>query len=530
MSDLRGRLHDVVDGGDPLPTAARGAAASDDVLVAVLSARVRRRRGVRAAAAGALSVVTVAAVAAGGVALVGRDGEPAPAASVLPGCGEQLRAPSPSDGEPLVLDVVPQGSVAGTAQLPALVSLTNASSGPLSWADATLDIAVVRDGTVVATGRGPALPGGLAGADPDRTWSELSVLDLVPCDGADLPAGEYALVAGAVFTAVELGAPGRTDGAVPAELGDSTVTASAAFTVTHRPPLPEPALTCGAPLPTELAADPALGASAEVTAAAPAGATVPWTVRWWSADAQPVSIVRADVEVAVLRDGVVVSTQAAGLTWDVGNEGLPTSEVGARLYSDATPLDDCAGEPLPAGDYDVVLTLTLTTIHDESLRASLGPWPLTLTPAGAAPTVPASGPLACGDATAGRGRITPPDAPVEVNGAVQPGAVRGLVVPVAALVVNTGDVDLAWPHTPADLVVTRGGVVVATATADLLPDAAAAGMAEPGPLLDVPLTTCDGGPLPAGTYAMWLHATFELPGIGPVEVLEGDWPFTVEAG
>ena len=72
---------------------------------------------------------------------------------------------------------------------------------------------------------------------------------------------------------------------------------------------------------------------------------------------------------------------------------------------------------------------------------------------------------------------------------------------------------------------TRGGIVVATATADLLPDAAPAGRTVPGPVVDVVLEPCGGQELEPGRYQMWLHAVLEVAGTGPVEVLEGDWPF-----
>lgn len=528
MSDLRSRLHDVVDVGDAHgPRPARGATASDDVLVGVLTARVRRRRGLRGAATGALSVLTVAAVAASGYALAGRGGTPAPAtdpatdpptgpASLACGDAVDVDALRPvADGLRFeMLELGPGPVVVGDLlaieagiwndAAPALADLTVAPA---------VRVAALRAGTVVATG---SVRFGTGSFAQGTRWGSSDEVRLEPCDDAsdDLGAGDYELVAVATLSP-EGGGGARTVlslGPVP-------------FTVVDEDDevrMPAEALVCGEPLPAELPSDPALGVAVDVGATVPAGERLPWTVRWWSTSGATPNLLVADVQVATVRDGVVVGSSLVAVTYDDARQPLPTAESSALELSDAAEPVRCGTFlPLPPGEYETVLVLTLVTAEREVLRTTAPTQPLTITRA--RPRA-----LACGDVAPEDATVAPPEAPVYVNGAVQPGAVTDLTAPVAAHVANDSDQDLSWPHATADLAVTRGGIVVATATADLLPDAAPAGLAVPGPVVDVTLVPCHGRALEPGRHEMWLHAVLHVTGTGPVEILDGPWSLTVD--
>ena len=381
MSDLRSRLHDVVDVGDPLPGTTRGATASDDVLVGLLTSRVRRRRGLRGATAGALGVVTVAAVVAGGYALAGggaRDVPPAtdttaptvagpttlmcgaavdthtldPVADGLRFAGLELGAPTVAEDEPLVIDVT---IVNDTAR-----GLADVEVRPV------VEVAALSRGVVVATtsirmGTGPFDPGAPWGANQE------GLLD--PCPRGGLVAGDHELVAVVTVT------PGGA-GAVPTVLSLGPVP----FTVTPATtPTPEPALVCGAQLPAELPTDPALAVVAGVAASATTGGGVPWSVGWWSPSADATELRLADVQLATVRDGFVVGSTHVSATYTGTGQQIPATEDTALALSDTAPAVGCGAEPLPPGDYRAVLVLTLVTADGEVLRTATVPQPLTIT-------------------------------------------------------------------------------------------------------------------------------------------------------
>lgn len=224
MTDLRSRLHDVVDVPDGAPahltghTVARGATAIDDVLVGALTARVRRRRAVRAGTTGALTTLTAAAVVMGGAALadgIGTRGgtpaasDPTVAVQVLEltlDCGDRVSLDDIQavDGG-LAMSVLELATARYPAGRPVDVTVRIENLGDPAGDDRTyawdaqqvVRLAAVQDGTVVATA---ALPIGSGSYAPGTRFTTGATVELTPCaPEADLPAGDYQLVASAVL-------------------------------------------------------------------------------------------------------------------------------------------------------------------------------------------------------------------------------------------------------------------------------------------------------------------------------------------
>lgn len=282
MTDLRSRLHDVVDVAEPADLGpSRGATAHDDVVVGALTTRVRRRRTVRAGALGATGALTVAAVVVGGAALADRLAPaPAPPATQAPApdgvptlglsCGDRVGPESirPTDGG-MSISALELGSGVVPAGTPLDVTLRLGNDGDTwhAWAtDQTVELAALADGQVVATATLPVSAGEYGPGDAVTT-SQAVTLSACGTDGA-LPAGDYELVASAVlanadgsglvvlsqgpvpFTVTSATAPTDADAAAAQE-AVSRLVADAATRQSG-----EPVGTCGTVLPT--APDPLL--------------------------------------------------------------------------------------------------------------------------------------------------------------------------------------------------------------------------------------------------------------------------------
>lgn len=222
MTDLRSRLHDVVDVPEGTPGFAghvveRGATALDDVLVDALTARVRRRRAVRAGTTGALTTLTVAAVVAGGAAVADGlgtrstppAGDPTVAIQVLEltlDCGDRVSLDDTQavDGG-LAMSALELATDRYPAGRPVDVTVRIENRGDPDGGDRTyawdtqqvVHLAAVQDGTVVATA---ALPIGSGSYAPGTRFTTGATVELTPCaPEADLPSGDYQLVASAVL-------------------------------------------------------------------------------------------------------------------------------------------------------------------------------------------------------------------------------------------------------------------------------------------------------------------------------------------
>lgn len=197
----------------------------DDELVHRLTAqvgpmvgRIRRRRAARATATGAVSLGTVAAVAAGAFALVnrdtGHDTRPAGPDGVPTAAGRH-------DGAPLeCADVVPRSltSDAGlelAGEVPAtadhgddlMTSLRWWAPGdePVRYTRSQVDVAVVHQGVVVAVGSHADEPGAeveLGSTETGTVGTFASWLPLSSCDGVAEPLepGSYQVVATVTLT------------------------------------------------------------------------------------------------------------------------------------------------------------------------------------------------------------------------------------------------------------------------------------------------------------------------------------------
>lgn len=214
MTDLRSRLHDVVDIPEPLDARRdRGATAHDDVVVGALTTRVRRRRAVRAGALGTVGALTVAAIAVGGAAVADRlRATPAPPAGteqpdpqvspgLMLGCGDRLSPESirPTDGG-MTISVLELGAgvVPADTVLDVTLRIGNEADVRRSWdTEQVVHLAVLRDGVIVGTA---TLPVGSGDYGPGAAVTTSQPVAVSPCgpDGA-LPAGDYELVASAVL-------------------------------------------------------------------------------------------------------------------------------------------------------------------------------------------------------------------------------------------------------------------------------------------------------------------------------------------
>ena len=194
--------------------------------------RIRRRRAVRQAATGAVSMGAAAAVAFGGIQLAGRDGRgvagpvgPTGATAVSSdealACGADapdvtVPADGPAAGWRLDGEVQSEVVPGGTVQLD--VRLADQDGGLVTWGQATpqtLTVAAVQDGRVVSStliGFADGTPGG----SPTDYVIFSSDLAQATCDspGGVLAPGEYSIIAAETLLAADdgSGAPVRVMG------------------------------------------------------------------------------------------------------------------------------------------------------------------------------------------------------------------------------------------------------------------------------------------------------------------------------
>ena len=283
MTDLRSRLHDVVDVPEPLEGRPdRGATAHDDVVVGALTTRVRRRRTVRAGALGAVGALTVAAIAVGGAAVADRlQARPAPPAGteepepevspgLMLGCGDWFSPESirPTDsGMGIAALELGSGVVPAGTALNVTLRLSNDGDARHSWdTEQTVDLAVLRDGTIVGTATLSVSSGEYGPGSAMTTSQPVFVSPCAPDEA--LPAGDYELVASAVlansdgsalvvlsqgpvpFTVTSAEAPTEADETAAEDAVRRYVEAATTG------PSRQPVGTCGTVLPTD--ADPLL--------------------------------------------------------------------------------------------------------------------------------------------------------------------------------------------------------------------------------------------------------------------------------
>lgn len=369
MTDLRSRLHDAVDGPDDLTPEARGASAVDDVLVEVLTARVRRRRAVRAGATASLGALAVTALAVGGAALTQGTGPVAPATGpgddvgITLACGDvvPLETLQPErDGVVLSAPEVLSADPVEGRRVEAQVRVRLENTRDRGWdARQVVELAVLWQGEVVATG---FVPIGEVDAEEVRARTDLVVLG--SCDGArSLPAGEYDLVAAALLANADGShAVGVSSGPVPFTVSPVSWEAHEAQAELDRlvAAAQEPASgstvgSCGTRLPTDLASDVGVELLLEPTHP---GGTLDGS-RLTTRDGLTLSgeVPVTATRVVIARDGVVVGRASfdpealAALALEAG-EAVALPPIG-----DATlcRLPDAGGEPrpLPPGTYQV---------------------------------------------------------------------------------------------------------------------------------------------------------------------------------
>lgn len=429
MTDLRSRLHDVVDVAEPLGGRLdRGATALDDVVVGALTARVRRRRAVRAGAVGAAGALAVVVLAVGGVAVADRLGprpvppaatdQPAPEVlGVTLGCGDRVSPESirPVDGG-MGITVLELGAgiVPAGASLDVTIRLANDGDAAHTWdTQQVVDLAALRDGAVVATAGVPVTSGTYGPGDAATTAQAVT---LSPC-GSDpaLPAGDYELVASAVlanadgsglvvlsqgpvpFTVTEPADPTDADDAAEQVLA-AQAALSRLLEDAATVPAGGPVGTCGTLLPTD--PDPLLRLDMTLTGSrfAP-GALVEGDA---AISARDGLAVLADgpitaVHVVLVRDGVVVGrgdydpeyTDRMTFTDDVGYP-LPAY---ANAIVCAVPGSPATGLDLPPGSYQAygLYEVTLQELQraDGTIEARSGSVTIVSTPVDVVVATPA---------------------------------------------------------------------------------------------------------------------------------------------
>lgn len=375
MTDLRSRLHDVVDGpGLPGETGPeRGATAVDDVLVGVLTARVRRRRAVRTGATGALGALAVAAVAVGATALTDDRGTTPPpgqsadgAAAFTPRCGDvvALDALQPeSQGLTLAAPELANPVVVAGGPIDVTVALTYDGSTRREWdVQQYLQLAVLQEGTVVATGTMPFVETVSSGR-----FTSGQTVPLWPCAATEDLTGEYDLVATVVLAdpgdpdVVELSAGPAALTVVPApesaeEERRQAEVALAEVVAAARTARDDAAVgACGTRMPE--VTDPYLGLEVEVSSFAQAGEPVYGTGSLTSRDRLTVvgDTPMSEVRLVLTRDGVVVgrgqyvADVASSLVVD-GHDPQRFPAVGDAVIC-RLPGADGPTLPLPAGTY-----------------------------------------------------------------------------------------------------------------------------------------------------------------------------------
>lgn len=378
MTDLRSRLHDVVDGPETAgePPAGRGATALDDVLVGTLTARVRRRRAVRTGVTGALGALTVATVAVGATALTDDDrATPPPAGTEQPPpdgvaapplrCGDAVplgTLHAEREGLTLAAPELANPTVIPGEKVEVTVGLAYDGTTPLDWdTEQRLELAVLQDGVVVATAVMPfveAMPAGVYTYEEPVTLSACTPTGRLAAGGYDLIA--YVVLANADGSdAIEL-ASGPVPVTVVAEVDEATRLAEAEAALAEVVAAAESARAdaavgaCGTRIP--VTADPYVGLDIEVSPYAGAGEPLDGTGTLAAHDGLTVvgDAPIAGVQVVLTRDGVVVGyggyddTFVSRLT--IGGEPLELPAVGD---ADLCRLPGADGPtlPLPAGSY-----------------------------------------------------------------------------------------------------------------------------------------------------------------------------------
>ncbi|GIG40530.1 hypothetical protein [Cellulomonas phragmiteti] len=402
MSTDRHPLADALDD-------AERSGADYEVPVALVRARVRHRRRVRAAARGGVACGAVVAVALALPAVLGGPGGVPPAAqgdwpAQFGRCGERVTVADDDEDAPVAVTLEPQDTI-GADRLS--MTSTWVRYDPEAVSDvgpAAFEALLLRDGVVVAVEDGAGrvvVPASELPEDPSvpgvGVWSHGAVLAScaqVPDGTGDprVPAGVYELV---VSQTVRWRA---ADGSA----GSTRVSRQLRVTVTEfaRPaaePLPE---ECGSDTATLAAragpeANPfAVTLDADVPAEVAAGGELRFTV---SATNEGRSVVDAYVgrpSVLLTRDGRVVATPPGPSELALSAGISPGASIG---YDATSSLVDCAtgaladafgpdeGHPLAPGDYEVWVGLDLL-LTGRSLPAGesgdvhllAGPWPVTL--------------------------------------------------------------------------------------------------------------------------------------------------------
>lgn len=377
MTDLRSRLHEVVDepGLSAASPAARGATALDDVLIGVLTARVRRRRAVRTGATGTLSALAVAAVAVGAAALTdgAGEGDPTPAGPFEGVSGPVLRC-----GDDVAVETLRSEDQGLTLAAPELANSTVVAGEPLEttlavaydglttleWdTEQYLQLAALRDGSVVAIGvtsLGPAIAPGRMTTDAAVTLSSCAPTGRLAAGGYELVAiiafanadgiGTLEVSAGPVpFTVVpEPASPDEARRQAEAALAEVVAAAESARADTS-------VGSCGTRMP--VATDPYLGLGIEVGPAARTGEPLYGTGAVTAGDGLTVvgDAPITGVQLVLTRDGVVVGrgeydpAYVTRLTI-TGDRPLELPAVGDAVVC-RLPGTDGPTLPLPAGTY-----------------------------------------------------------------------------------------------------------------------------------------------------------------------------------
>jgi hypothetical protein len=106
----------------------------------------------------------------------------------------------------------------------------------------------------------------------------------------------------------------------------------------------------------------------------PYGGDLSAVLRWWAPTDEAVEYTEASVDLAVVRDGLVVGVAESDLPGDP--VALSRTETGTQgTFGADVPVTACGGDtPLDPGFYDVVATVTLTAADGTTWRASTGPW------------------------------------------------------------------------------------------------------------------------------------------------------------
>jgi hypothetical protein len=270
-----------------------------------------------------------------------------------------------------------------------------------------------------------------------------------------------------------------------------------------------------------------------------------------------------DVEVVLVRDGVVVGLATEGgeqgrvvvdLEEDVATSTGPgTAEwaYGARLVSCDQYPDGAGRSEVPAGEYEVVMTQTVTWTEPDGgsgTGQATVTAPLRVTDE---PSDAQDSPEACGARTSDLARTAGPQAnpfQVTLDARVPATVAPGSTLRFTVTATNEGATAVAGTSGPPDVLLTRDGRVVAVTTdhedvaldVDLAPGASRAtdaglDLVACGVLVtDDVAGTSGGDPLPPGDYEVWVTTDLVLTTPtardgGPTRehLVYGPWPLRV---